>query len=278
MSYNIHGSVSASGQVDPEATARAIEEQGPDVVILQEVSRGWPIFGSVDVAEWLSRRLRLPYTFEPAADLRFGNALLSRLPILSLQAGPLPFGDGPQHRSYIRVTFDTGAAAGIVVIGTHLQESEGSGTRALQIDRVLDVWGGEAPAVIAGDMNMQPGEPDVSKFLEAGLVSVQDAIGDPCEPTAWEPNPKEPCDRPDWIFATRDMELDDLAIIRTPASDHLPLAVSVRAAETVSTPLSEGGPDHERGPDNLERLGRAGETKWRGFEVIPFQTRLAGVV
>ena len=227
VSFNVHGAVNVRGQVHPEGTARIIEAQEPDVLVLQEVSRGWPIFGTVDVAEWLSRRLRMPYVYEPAAEEGFGNAILSRLPIVETRGGPLPFGEGPQRRSYLLATIDVGGGRTLTVVGTHLQGSTGSDTRARQIDRVLEVLGGASPAVVAGDMNLQPNEDDVQRFLGAGLVSAQDAVGDPCEPTAWDPEPEEPCDRPDWIFATPDLALSDLTIVRAPASDHLALAVTL---------------------------------------------------
>jgi endonuclease/exonuclease/phosphatase family metal-dependent hydrolase len=227
LAYNIHGGVNVDGQVDPEATALAIEAQRPDVVVLNEVARGWPIFGGLDAAEWLSRRLEMPYMFEPAADLQFGNAILSRLPVIGSSGGQLPFGEGPQQRSYLSVTVDVDGRE-LVVIGTHLQESGSDpATRTRQIESLLNAWEGVTPAILAGDMNMQPGEEDVQLFVHAGLVSVQDAIGDPCEPTAFEPDPEKPCDRPDWIFATPDLRLADFVTIRTPASDHLPIAVTV---------------------------------------------------
>jgi len=225
--FNIHGGVNVDGQVDPGTTALAIEAQRPDVVVLNEVGRGWPIFGTLDAAEWLAQRLEMPYLFEPAADLQFGNAVLSRLPVIASSGGELPFGAGPQQRSYLSVTFEV-AGRELVVIGAHLQESGSDPqTRTRQIQFLLDAWDGVTPALIAGDMNMQPSEEDVQLFLDAGLVSVQDAIGDPCEPTAFEPKPEKPCDRPDWIFATPDLRLADFVIMRTPASDHLPVAVTV---------------------------------------------------
>jgi len=231
LTYNIHGGVNVDGQVDPEATALAIEAQRPDVVVLNEVARGWPIFGGLDAAEWLSRRLEMPHLFEPAADLQFGNAILSRLPVIASSGGQLPFGEGPQQRSYLSVTFDVDGRE-LVVIGTHLQESGSDpATRTRQIESLLGAWGGVTPAIVAGDINMQPGEDDVQLFLDAGLVSVQDAIGDPCEPTSFEPKPEKPCDRPDWIFATPDLTLVDFDITRTPASDHLPIAVTVTAED-----------------------------------------------
>lgn len=227
VSYNLHGAVNVDGQLDPETIAEVIEAQGPDVVLLQEVARGWPIFGGLDAAEWLSRRLELPYLYVPAADEQFGNAVLSRVPIRATASGELPYGEGPQQRSYLAVRLDVGGGDGLFVVDTHLQDSDDPGTTEPQITAVLKAWGGETPAVIAGDMNLQPDEDDVQLFLDAGLVSVQDEIGDPCEPTATEPEQDEPCDRVDWIFVTPDVEPSDFVIVETPASDHLPLAVTL---------------------------------------------------
>lgn len=228
VSYNIHGAVDVDGQLDPEAIAEAIEAQEPVVVLLQEVARGWPIFGGLDAAEWLSRRLEMPYVYVPAADEQFGNAVLSRVPILGSTSGELPYGEGPQQRSYLAVRLDLGGGGELLVIDAHLERRfEDPETRRRQITTLLDAWGGEEPAVIAGDMNLQPDEDDVQLFLDAGLVSVQDEIGDPCDPTATEPDPEEPCDRVDWIFVTPDVEPSGFEIVETRASDHLPLAVTV---------------------------------------------------
>jgi endonuclease/exonuclease/phosphatase family metal-dependent hydrolase len=228
VSYNLHGAVNVDGQLDPETIGEVIEAQEPDVVLLQEVARGWPIFGGLDAAEWLSRRLEMPYVYAPAADEQFGNAVLSRVPILATASGELPYGEGPQQRSYLTVRVDVGPGEGLLVIDTHLERRfDDPETRRTQIATLLEVWGGEQPAVVAGDMNLQPDEDDVRLFLDAGLVSVQDQIGDPCEPTATEPDPEEPCDRVDWIFVTQDVEPTGFEIVETRASDHLPLAVTV---------------------------------------------------
>jgi hypothetical protein len=42
-----------------------------------------------------------------------------------------------------------------------------------------------------------------------------------------EPTPDKPCDRPEWIFAMPDLGLSAFVIVESPASDHLPLAVTV---------------------------------------------------
>lgn len=226
VTYNIHGATNLDGQVDPEATARAIEAQDPDVVVLQEASRGWPIFGTLDDVEWLSVRLGMPYVFEPAADGQLGNAILSRLPIVRSDGGLLPFGPEPQRRSYVTATIRVGSAE-LLVIGAHLQGGIDGATRAGQIDRLLEIWDGRSRAIIAGDMNMQPADADVRRLVGAGLVSAQDEFMTRCEPTVVDPDDEEPCQRLDWIFATPDLKLTDFEVVPGAASDHHALAVTV---------------------------------------------------
>ncbi|MDE0222101.1 MAG: hypothetical protein OXJ90_22740 [Spirochaetaceae bacterium] len=73
MTYNIHQGFDAYGRHGMEAIAQVIEDEDPDVVALQEISRGWLINGSVDTLVWLSRRLGMAYAFGPAADPVWGT-------------------------------------------------------------------------------------------------------------------------------------------------------------------------------------------------------------
>src|SRR5690606_15887104 len=104
LSWNVRYGRSGTGAPDPETIAATIEAVAPDVVVLQEVSRGWPIGGGVDLAEWLSRRLAMPYEWSPAADGQFGNVVLTRMPYTDVTARRLPFVQGPMQRSYLEVT------------------------------------------------------------------------------------------------------------------------------------------------------------------------------
>ena len=223
MSWNIHSAIDGHGQLDPEEIAREIERQDPDVLVLQEVPRGWTISGSFDMAEWLFARLDMPYRWAAAADGQFGNLVLSRLPIRSVRTALLPYGDGPQHRSYLLVELDAGGGRTATVVCTHLEG--GTPTRATQIEKILRTVEGRISTVIAGDMNMQPDDADVALFTGAGFESAQDVTGHGSESTARDPN--FPGDRPDWIFGTSDVAFGDFSIVRSEASDHLPLVVTV---------------------------------------------------
>ena len=226
VSYNIHQGLNPDGQVDPEATARTIEALDPDVVMLQEVGRGWPIHIFMDTGEWLSRRLRMPFIYQRAADPQLGNAILTRLPVVEHDAGFLPFGEGPQRRSYLRARIDLGQGRSITLIDVHLQhQKDKTATREAQIEELLEVWGGEQRTVIAGDMNTQPDQPNLALFLDAGLLSVQDEAGLGHLPTATEEVVGG--DRVDYVFVTRDVSSSGVAVPYSFASDHLPIAVAV---------------------------------------------------
>jgi endonuclease/exonuclease/phosphatase family metal-dependent hydrolase len=224
LDWNIHTAVDDDGQVVLGDVLELIRSQDPDVVVLQEVGRGWPIAGQSDDLEWLARRLDMGYEWAPAADAQFGNAILSRYPIELDRVLQLPYGEGPQERSAIGAT--VGVDPGLFVVGVHLQHGDRPATRADQIDAVVDTWGGTDAWLLAGDLNMQPGSPEIVTLEESGLTSVQDLIGDPTASTARDP--LGPVDRVDWIWITSDtLDVANFAILPSQASDHLPLVVDV---------------------------------------------------
>ena len=85
MTYNLHQGFDVDGRLDPAGLAEMIELEQPDVVALQEVSRGWLVTGGLDLHAWLRRRLGLAGRFAGTADPQWGNAVLSRLPLHSGQ-------------------------------------------------------------------------------------------------------------------------------------------------------------------------------------------------
>ena len=112
MSYNLHFGFDVSGWSDLEGVARAIEATGAEVVGLQEVSRGWYVNGATDMLAWL-QRLRMPYArFAGASDAVWGNAVLSRYPIVAGEVVRLPREGVPLRRSALRAELDLGVGGG----------------------------------------------------------------------------------------------------------------------------------------------------------------------
>jgi endonuclease/exonuclease/phosphatase family metal-dependent hydrolase len=227
MSWNVmYGRHDTDGVIDPEAVAAAIEAVDPDVVLLQEVSRGWPIGGGMDMLEWLSWRLEMPYEWAPAADGQFGNAVLTRLPRSDVRAERFPFVQGPMERSYQTVTLHLDGDRQLRVFNTHFQHRKGNTETRLAHSEVLHVaWGGAPRTIIAGDFNFWPSWPEAQLWEDAGFVSAQDVTGHGAEFTA--PS-RDPDNRIDWIFGTPDLTFSDFAILSDVVnSDHLPLVVTV---------------------------------------------------
>lgn len=225
VTFNIHSAVDWHGRLDPEQVARVLEEQDADVVLLQEVSRGWPIGGGLDSVSWLARRLGTEYAYGPAADRQFGNAVLADRPIRSSWSGRMDRGEGPMHRGYVGVEVAAGGTT-LRVWSTHLQHRDDTtATRRAQARQVLAAWGGQERTVIGGDLNSRPGSPDIEPWFDGtGLVSAQDEAGDPSWNTSPAPAPDH---RIDWLLVTPDLGLADAAVPQTLASDHLPVAVTV---------------------------------------------------
>jgi len=93
-------------------------------------------------------------------------------------------------------------------------------TRLEQLTALLSAAPPVGPAVLAGDLNAQPGRPELDLLTDAGWVSAIDAVGDPDVLTSPSTDPTE---RIDWVlghdvtFATAEV------LTGLTASDHLPL-------------------------------------------------------
>lgn len=226
LSWNLHYGVSSAGSVDLEAVAHTIETHDPDVVLLQEVSRGWVQGGGADTATWLAARLGRQFSFAPAADGRFGNVILSRQPPRAVRIQPLPYGNGPQQRSALSADVELGQRT-VRATSIHLQNRRANTpTRIRQLETFLAGLEGdgpaEAPRVVGSDLNAEPGSPEVALLSRAGFVSAVDAAGDPEALTSPVPSPTR---RIDWVFS-RGLTVEEATVLTDArSSDHLPIVV-----------------------------------------------------
>jgi endonuclease/exonuclease/phosphatase family metal-dependent hydrolase len=233
MSYNLHFGFDVRGWSDLEGLARAIEASGAEVVGLQEVSRGWYVNGSTDMLAWLQRRLRMPHArFAGASDAIWGNAVLSRHPILSGEVTRLPREGVPLRRNALEVELDLGEGRRLRVVVTHLHHIEGpDGTRVrlAQLPRLLELVAGRRATVLLGDLNAEPGSAEMARLRAAGLTDAFVAAGGrPADERTW------PSDRPDrridYIWLSADLKASGFAATTSTASDHRGIAVTVRPA------------------------------------------------
>lgn len=225
MTYNLHMGFDTDGHLGMEALARVIEESGAEVVALQEVSRGWYITGSLDMLTWLSRRLGMPYVSGPTADALWGNAILSRYPIMAHGSALLPMGGVRLQRGYLWARIGAGAGEELLMIATHLHDPEEEGhIRQMQVPPILEFWAGGPSAVIVGDFNAQPSDPEIGMILNAGL---KDSFAQVGTGLGYTYASNDPYKRIDYIWASPDLSVSDLVIPQSTASDHLGVVVTV---------------------------------------------------
>lgn len=228
MTYNIHSGYDSQGSQNLEALACVMEESGAEVIALQEVSRGWLIDGSTDVAGWLSRRLGMPFVFRGTADLVWGNAILSRRPIAEWGWGELPRDGTVLQRGYLWVRLDLGDGDSVLVVNTHLHHLENEqAPRLAQVEALLAFWSGQARTILLGDLNSRPGYAEVERLRRAGFVDAWAEAGQGSGLT-WPA--RDPAERIDWVWHTPDLRAISAEVVSSMASDHLPVVVTLEAS------------------------------------------------
>ena len=196
VTFNTHHGVGDDDRHDLPRLATLLASVDADVICLQEVDRH---FGDrsedVDQALLLSRALDMQLAWGPAIDdprpgdqarRQYGNALLSRLPILVSDVHRLPGAGEPRSALRTMIELDGGA---LWVTDTHL--SRKSADRAAQVAAVAELH--TAPmetGIVVGDFNTAPDAPE--------LVALRPRFTD-----AWE-LANERDDRSGWRFWQHD--------------------------------------------------------------------------
>ncbi|MFP5309365.1 MAG: endonuclease/exonuclease/phosphatase family protein [Actinomycetes bacterium] len=221
--HNVHMGIDTRGRFVPAELAAVVRTERPDVVVLNEVDRGWLLQGGHDLLGLLAARIGLPHVaFAPAADEVWGNAVLSRWPISSESVVTLPVGGVPMRRSALEVTIAS-PHGDVVLLATHLHHLDDEpDVRLAQARAVAELVAARdgTPVIVAGDLNAQPGDPELAP-LEA-LVADLTGRPDPTFPS-WDPQW-----RIDHVLGTPGLTGVDATVPRSEASDHLGVAVTVR--------------------------------------------------
>lgn len=232
MTYNVHRCIGMDGKLSPERVARVIARHEPDIVALQELDVGRARTGGVDQARQLAHLLEMEYHFHPSFQVeeeRYGDAILSRLPIQLVRAGALPgvrsaFPWEPRGALWVVVHY---RGQKIQVINTHFGLSPAE--RSRQASALLSHdWLGhpdcQEPRILCGDFNAGPGSA-VYRRLLTQLNDAQTTYGQyPPKGTFFGRLPRT---RIDHIFIEPSLRVNRIDVPSTElvrlASDHLPL-------------------------------------------------------
>lgn len=170
LTYNIHHGRGRDGKIDYERLAKIIRDLKPDVVALQEVDVKTQRADGVDQAARMGELTGLRHVFGNAMHYsggQYGEALLSRFPMRAIKTHPLPYRLGQEPRCALEATIqpDNGLPS-FVFVGTHLchQSNETRTEQSKRMDRLFAA--GEAPVILAGDLNARPGSDPMKVLLE----------------------------------------------------------------------------------------------------------------
>ena len=279
LSWNIQYSVGMDGSCDPERIARIARSKDPDVVCFQEVPQFWPELdagrGEDQVAKFAKLfsgwscdfGVSVEWRRDDGRVSRFGNLILSRLPVQAVETHllPRPALSGVKHmrRSLLHVVLRADFGA-LLVATTHLEFSSDM-HRLAQIERIRNLHDEfcsqhESPPlpglpgkpfavplaptsmILCGDFNCLPESPalgaltaplrvDVPRLADAWATIHGTAKRDATCNVHAKAQASEPADVMDYFFVSEDL-IPRLGAVRvdlkTDASDHQPLWVELR--------------------------------------------------
>ena len=172
LTYNIHHGEGVDGKLDLARIAGVITAQKPDLVAVQEVDVKTQRTGGVDQAAELAKLTGMHVAFGRTIDYQggqYGNAVLSRFPIVKREAHPLPGDEAAERRGALAVVVrpwgERGAA--VTFVGTHFdhQREPDRVRQAGEVNRLFVKEDG-APVVLAGDLNAVPGSEPMRALLK----------------------------------------------------------------------------------------------------------------
>ncbi len=276
LSWNIQWCRGIDGRVDPARIVRVAKELADfDVACFQEVAMNFaPLAGSSGEDQVALLRERLPgyqvffgYGVDVPDDSggrrRFGNVLVSRLPVRRVMRHSLPWPADPDKPSMPRIAIEAVIEAPfgpLRVTTTHL-EYYSELQRAAQVERLRELHaeacirvaatpsarypsgpfaplGSATSAIVTGDLNLPPQDPMYARMqapFEGGVPRLLDAwsLANPgtAHPPSFRLHGREHSDAPyccDFVFVSEDLGPRVRAVRidgETQASDHQPVVV-----------------------------------------------------
>lgn len=229
LCYNVHWCKGTDGKYDVERLADVINKAKPDLVALQEVDVGVKRSGRVHDVRELSKLTGLAARFGPTQHYEgglFGNAVMTRLPILDVAIHPLPYTESTAERTTyprgaIAVTMQGPDGKPLRFVSTHFQHNvpEDRLAEAKAINKLFAGDGDGLRTILAGDMNAVPDAAPVTELLKKWTNAIDDAA----TPTAPATKPRS---RIDYVFFRESSQfrvVESKVIPESIASDHRPV-------------------------------------------------------
>lgn len=232
LTFNIHHGRGTDDRLDLPRIADVIRQSKVDLVGLNEVDKHFSERSHfIDQAEWLAGQLNMYVAYGPAIcknfdptskPCQYGNALLSRYPIVSHDNHHFDFGT-IEHRALLEAAIEHEGRQ-IKVFVTHL--SLDPFMHRKQTHFISEkVYACSDPVILLGDWNMKPDDSAWGKITH-NLIDIWHEKGKGRGDTfpSWKPR-----SRLDYIFVSAHFHTiyAEVRSDKPDASDHLPLAGGV---------------------------------------------------
>jgi endonuclease/exonuclease/phosphatase family metal-dependent hydrolase len=228
MTYNIHHGRGADDAINLQRVADVINRANVDIVALQEVDVRTRRSGGVHQLAELARLTNMHARFGKGRDFEggdYGQAILSRRPIASLEVHSLPPANDADRRVAIDARIPGNARQPDVrIVGTHLHHVS-EDFRAAQAKRLIEILGDDPTVILTGDFNAIPGSPTMNLLL----AHYADTMAD----TALTYPASQPVKKIDWVVLPRSSRwrvVEGRVIDERIASDHRPVIVELELA------------------------------------------------
>jgi endonuclease/exonuclease/phosphatase family metal-dependent hydrolase len=158
LSYNIHHAEGVDQRLDVARIAKVIQSVRPDIVALQEVDQHVQRTNGVDQPAELAQSLEMQVVFGANIELQgghYGNAILSRFPIVEHQNHLLPLTDGGEQRGVLEARIALPRIASpLLFLATHFDHRREHQQRIDSVQAIHQlVESSDVPAILAGDLN-----------------------------------------------------------------------------------------------------------------------------
>ncbi len=237
MTYNIHRAIGLDRRFRPDRLVRIISSHSPDIVLLQEVDEGVPRSRELDLARELAAALGYPYVAighnVTLRQGRYGNATLSRFPIVSRRNIDLTIGRhkrrGCQHATIV-LTTRAGRSHRLEVFNLHLglsaRERERQVALLARSRELASLSASDVGCLVGGDFNDWRSllQPLFSILLRFRCATDHAQSGRQPIPTYPAFFPRGPLDRIYYRGALRLLSVRRCRLrLSRIASDHLPI-------------------------------------------------------
>ena len=221
MSYNIHAMRGMDKVVDVDRIAKVIKDQDPDVVGLQEVDQFTERSGKIDAIKILAEKTGMYGIFMRTFDYQggeFGNAMLSKYPIIEHKVFHLPARDNYEARLMMMISCVVENGDTVHFYNTHLDHHRQDSDRPIQVEAIKKIIENDKSKIIfTGDFNCQPGTESLNTIQSVLTRCPSDILTYSTEDPIWTI---------DHIFYSEDrgIHFKELKVIpEKMASDHFPI-------------------------------------------------------